>query len=147
TNVNSHIALGTALLRQKKWDDAIAQYRTAIELDPKNALAHSNLGEALAGQGKLDEAVAEHRKAIELDPNYALAHYRLGVALFNQCELSDGTTRKHIDAIPNRAAKLPKLAEAAACFKKVIDLDPNLFESYVGLGSVLRYQGQFDEAI
>ena len=49
-------------------DEAIACYRKAIELDPKNATAHSNLGNALRAKGQLDEAIACYKKAIELDP-------------------------------------------------------------------------------
>ncbi len=54
-------------------DEAIAEYRKAIELDPKYVYAHNNLGMALRDKGRVDEAIAEWKKVIELDPKNARA--------------------------------------------------------------------------
>jgi tetratricopeptide (TPR) repeat protein len=62
-------------------DEAIAEYRKAIELDPRLAVTHYNLGLALRDQHKTDEAIAAYRKAIELDPRLALLHSNLGSEL------------------------------------------------------------------
>src|SRR5579863_2391549 len=43
--------LGIELLSRGKLDEAIAQYREAVRLNPKNEDAHFNLGTALAKQG------------------------------------------------------------------------------------------------
>src|SRR5262249_34016514 len=90
---------------------------------------------------------ARYRTAIELDRTSARTHHGLGTVLFNQCELLDWYTRDYIEVDPHLAGKLPKLAEAAACFKKAIELDHKHAESYMMLGVVLRYQGRLDEAI
>jgi tetratricopeptide (TPR) repeat protein len=58
-------------------DEAIASYRTAMELDPTFANPHNQLGVALKDQGHLDLAIASYRKAIELDPKHALARNNL----------------------------------------------------------------------
>ncbi len=76
-----HLARGTALFEQSKWDEAIAEYREALRLKPDDAVAHRNLGAALYGKGDLDGAIAEYREALRLQPNYAQAHANLGVAL------------------------------------------------------------------
>ena len=60
------INLGTALQAKNQLDEAIAEYRKAIELDPKYAPAHYNLGNALRAKNQLDEAIAEYKKAIDL---------------------------------------------------------------------------------
>ena len=73
-----------ALERQGKLEEAIAEYRTAIRIQPDFALAHNNLGSALDRKGKRDEAIAEHRTAIRLQPDFALAHNNLGSALDRQ---------------------------------------------------------------
>src|SRR5260370_160177 len=73
--------LKAALRGQGKLDDAIAEYRRAIEIDPNYAFAHNNLGVALRGQGKLDDAIAEYRRAIEIDPNSERARRNLELAL------------------------------------------------------------------
>ena len=66
----------SALQAKNQLDEAMAEFRKAIELDPKFAMAHFNLGMALKAKNQLDEAIAEYRKAIELDPKLANAHYQ-----------------------------------------------------------------------
>ena len=95
-------------MNQGKLDEAIAEYRAAIELNPKYAYAHTNLGNALYRQGKLDEAIACFRQAIEIEPKLATAHSNMGVALFAQ----------------------GKLSEAIACYRQVIDINPKLAPVY-----------------
>jgi tetratricopeptide (TPR) repeat protein len=53
--------MGNLLRDQEKYDDAIAEYRTAIQLDPNYALPHNQLGEVLlVYQNKPDQAMASH---------------------------------------------------------------------------------------
>ena len=44
------------LARQGRTDEAIAEFRKAIDADPKFTPAYNNLAEALAKQGKLEDA-------------------------------------------------------------------------------------------
>ena len=52
-------------------DEAMAEYRRAIQLDSKLAVAHNALGECLQARDELDEAIAEYRRAIELESKAA----------------------------------------------------------------------------
>jgi tetratricopeptide (TPR) repeat protein len=52
-----------------KLDDAIAEYRHAIETDPAYSWAHNNLGLIWRDQGKIDDAIAEFRSAAQLEAN------------------------------------------------------------------------------
>jgi tetratricopeptide (TPR) repeat protein len=72
--------LGTALYRKGQVDEAIACYKKAIELDPKDAYGHNGLGWALFCKDQVDEAIACYKKAIELNPNYAQARKNLAQA-------------------------------------------------------------------
>jgi tetratricopeptide (TPR) repeat protein len=65
-----HNNLGSALLGQHITEEAIAEYKKAIELDPWYALPHRNLAIILSAQGKIDEADAEDQKAKELGANH-----------------------------------------------------------------------------
>jgi superkiller protein 3 len=113
------------LQQQRKLDDAIAAFRKAVELDPKNARAHNNLGGSLLNRGRLDEAFACCKKAIELDPKYRQAHQNLGAIHFKQ----------------------RRLDEAIACFKNAIELDPQIASAHTYLGVALREKGRLNEAI
>ena len=68
---DAHSELALALRDQGKLDDAIIEFRDAIEIDPKDVDAPNNLGVAPRDQGKLDDAVAESRRTIEIDPKDA----------------------------------------------------------------------------
>ena len=69
------------LSSQGKPDEAIAEFREAIRLNPDDPAAHMNLGNALYGQGSLAEAIAELRAAIRLKLDDARAHNNLAWAL------------------------------------------------------------------
>ena len=49
---------------------AEVDYRVALEIDPKSAVAASGLGRTLAKQGKLADAAGLYQKAAELDPGF-----------------------------------------------------------------------------
>ena len=62
-------------------EGAIAEYRTAIRLQPDHADAHSNLGCALQAKDDLDGAITEWRTALHLQPDHADAQRNLDIAL------------------------------------------------------------------
>ena len=76
-----HNNLGNALARKGRLDDAIVQYRTAVELRRDFADAHSNLAAMLAKKGRLVEATAEYETALAIPPEDAAAHLRLAPLL------------------------------------------------------------------
>lgn len=80
----AHNDAGNILLAQGKTEEAIAEYRKAIEFDPLYAWPHNNLGYAFSGQGKTEDAIAEYCKAIELDPSLEKPHNNLDYALREQ---------------------------------------------------------------
>jgi tetratricopeptide (TPR) repeat protein len=80
-----HNNLAQALLKDKKTDEAIAEYNTAATLDPTNAgMYFFNLGAVLTNQGKSDEAIAAFDKALAADPAKADAYYWKGVNLLGK---------------------------------------------------------------
>jgi len=57
---NAHSNRGNTLHSQGKVDEAIAEYREALRIDPNHRDARYNLGIALYDQGALDEAIVEY---------------------------------------------------------------------------------------
>jgi tetratricopeptide (TPR) repeat protein len=113
--------------RQKHYDEAEAQFRKALAVDPQNATILNYLGYMFADRGvKLDEALTMIRKAVELDPqnyayldslgwvyfktgNYALAEENVRKA--NERNSGDPTIHDHLGEIYEKTGKL-KLAVA-----------------------------------
>jgi tetratricopeptide (TPR) repeat protein len=56
--------LGTALAAQGQWEEAIAAYSKAAELEPGSAIVHHYLGHTLSIVQRWEEAIASYRKRL-----------------------------------------------------------------------------------
>jgi len=57
-----------------KLNEAIEQYKQALQLKPDYARAHVNLGVALIKLGKPEDAIRHYEEALRIEPDYAAAH-------------------------------------------------------------------------
>lgn len=73
----ARIRKGNWLLEQKLYDEAIAEYKQAIQINPESKGARCGLGSAYLEKGMLDEAGTEFRAVLELDPDHEAA--RIGL--------------------------------------------------------------------
>ena len=73
--------LGVALVNQGRLQDALPQFRSAVEAAPWYAQAHMNLGNALVLSGKLEDGIEHFRTALELDDRDYRCAFNLGQAL------------------------------------------------------------------
>jgi TolB-like protein/Tfp pilus assembly protein PilF len=64
-----------------RFDEAIAEGKRAIELDPLSPVINTDLGQNLYNARRYDEAIAQLRKTLEIDPTFFYAHFNLGIAL------------------------------------------------------------------
>ncbi|MGH9378528.1 MAG: tetratricopeptide repeat protein [Terriglobia bacterium] len=80
-----HNFRGIVLTRLGKQDDAAAEYREAIQLDPKLVAAYRNFGLLEFSEGHIEEARVTLSKALELAPSDSYARYDLG-----EVELHEG---------------------------------------------------------
>jgi len=62
-------------------DEAIAEAKRALELDPVSLIINTNLGDTYFYAGQFDKAIDQHRKSLLLDADFAPAHLYLGRAL------------------------------------------------------------------
>ena len=61
-----------------RFDDAIAEGKRAVELDPLSLVINADLGMNYHYARRYDEAIAQLRKTLEMDPGYYYAHVDLG---------------------------------------------------------------------
>lgn len=74
---------GIDYLHRKQYDQAIAIFREALQIQPEYADALDNLGKALEAADKGGEAIAQFDKAISIAPEKAAAYADKGQALFH----------------------------------------------------------------
>ena len=156
---DAHFHRGDVLVDQGKLEEAVAEFREAIRINPGLAEAHVYLGTILGHQRKLDEAVAEFREAIRIDPDLAEAHVYLGTILGHQGKVAEAVAvlREAIWLKPdsalahfNLATTLQtqgKLETATAEFRTAIRLKPNDVEAHYSLGNALQARGKLEESI
>lgn len=135
-NVDAHYLLGAACLSLRRLDEAAASLRRALELSPNHADAHHHLGVTLAHRGCLDEAILSLQNATRLNPHSAEMSKNLRDLLMIR------DTRLAIALIGQG-----KLEEAATCYRRVLELNPDVADTHNNLGTVFRKLGRHDEAV
>ena len=116
---------GYVLFNKRQYEDALAAFDQACNLDSSFADAHEGRGTALFSLGRMEEALEAYARAIQLNPSYAAAFSGKGNILF--------------------ASK--NYAGALQAYEHAILLDPSLGDAYIGKGNALYYLGRHDEAI
>jgi len=125
-----HVLNAEALETQGKWQEAAAEYRKIIEINPMLPGIHARLGRALLSlpQPTAEDAAQakkEFELELEIDPNNATAEYVLGELAKNEGD--NGAAIRH--------------------YTRATRIDAGFAEAYLGLGSALVAQQQFAEAI
>ncbi len=64
-----------------RFDEAIAEGKRAVELDPLSLVINADLGMNYYYARRYDEAITQLRKTLEMDPGYYYAHVNLGQVL------------------------------------------------------------------
>ncbi len=112
------------LLERNKPDDALAAYRQAAVLQPKDPEPHVSAGALLEKQNKPADAEQEYQEALALDPN------------------SDALT-----GLVNLYTHGRRFPEAADYLRKFVAAHPKDAAGHIQLGRVLAAEGKNDEAI
>lgn len=117
--------LGDAYRQAGRSDDAVAEFRAALELDPNNPAALSNLGALMAERGDHTEALRLYERALEADPDNATAENNRGQELMLRSRTDEGI----------------------ASFERSISLDPLNEEARRNLAMALAGSGRTEDAI
>jgi protein O-mannosyl-transferase len=125
TSYMGHNNLGAIFLGKGQVDDAIARFRSALEILPNHGNAHGNLANALLRTGRTEEAVTHFRRAAEIEPDNAKAHSDLAFGLLQAGQID----------------------EAFAHAQKAVQLQPTSAEAHNILGLVFLARGQLNDAV
>lgn len=97
---NTHTNLGSALDDAGRPDEAIAEYKIALQLAPRDAKTHYNFAIFYQKHKDIPNAVSELRIAAKIAPDWPTPHIMLArllkdsdpKAAFDQCIIADGLT-------------------------------------------------------
>ncbi|MFL5562832.1 MAG: protein kinase domain-containing protein [Gemmatimonadaceae bacterium] len=126
TLAEAHASLAWSLfIYDWDWAAAEAEFRRAIDLDPRYATAHQWYSFLLASRRAFGDALVEAHTAVELDPGSVSARRSLAWNYYYARRYEQ--TRYHLD--------------------RAIEMNPNAEENYRVLGLTLAIEGELDEAI
>lgn len=158
-NYVMHNNLGNLLQKENKLDEAMIQYRRALEAKPNFFKALNNLGDALRINKDYPRAIATLQRAIENKPESAIAYNNLGIALQEQNDIEGAIScyqkaldldRHYLSALNNLGLAFyaqNQLDKAIKPLKEAIRIDSEYAEAHNSLAAVLQQLQRFDEAI
>jgi tetratricopeptide (TPR) repeat protein len=155
---SSHYNLGNYHLNRNDPKQAISSYNTALELEPRAALAMVNASLAYARLGEIKKADESLKKALKADPNNAAANFNMGLlkAEQNDPKGAEQYLKKALKADPQMAQAAynlcillskDRLEESVSCCQKAADLRPHDPRYAYTLAFYLNQQGNRDKAV
>jgi TolB-like protein/DNA-binding winged helix-turn-helix (wHTH) protein/Tfp pilus assembly protein PilF len=122
----AHGALGFVLCYSDwNWPAAEAEFKRAIDLNPRSDTGRGDYALYLANMGRSEEAIAEMKKTLESDPLSVLGRWNLGWMYWTS----------------------GKLDPAIEQFQKILEIAPNSPDGHQGLGMVYVFENRHAEAI
>jgi len=155
------VTRGIDLFIEKRFDEAIGEFRRGIALAPNSALAvdaYNQIAQAYTQQNDSDNAIAAYQQSLRLDPTRADTRIALGNLYYFEKHYPEAL-REYEQAVrldpsaPNRfslgQAYLAggNYSEAESQFRRVRDMAPNEPSGNYGLGQTYAAQGRHDDAI
>jgi Flp pilus assembly protein TadD len=116
----AHHNLGNVLLKLGKVDEAVEQFRTALNMEPGEKLMRLNLAYALALQGNTAAAAAEFQELIRRHPQDPRAYNNLGRLLMGEGKLTEAIPlfREALRLKPDYGQARQNLEKAALQLRK-----------------------------
>ena len=149
---------GSFLYSQNKFDDAIIEFRKALELHPVLSMAYENLGTAYLATRQNAEAIKVCKRAIALWPQKSSLHMRLGYAYYELHDsdmayqsltraLSLGARENHIFyCLGTIYQSRRELKKAKECYLQAVMIYPDDADSHLNLGRVFFSLKEYSSA-
>src|SRR5213592_3397115 len=131
-----HFSKARLLDDQGQANEAIDEYKKALELEPRNSLIYSEMADSYARNNKVREAMDAANKAIQLDKDNIDAHRLL--------------TSIYLSIIGRTTAQQPPspdtINSAIHEFEEIIRIDPTERLPFLMLGRLYGIKGDRDKA-
>jgi tetratricopeptide (TPR) repeat protein len=153
-----HYNLGNVYARKGLNEEAISEFKQALECDPHLAQAYVNLGGLYFQKDDLDGCIDANQKATQLDPNLPMAHSNLGFAHLQKGDFLRAieACRRAIELAPdllqahnNLAVAYLQMDDLAASIDaslKVLALNDRFAPAHFNLALAYRLSGNTDQA-
>ena len=147
------------LFELKKYDDAIKNWKKAIELNPQYHFGYNNLGNVFLKKNKLQEALDCYDKAIDINSQYYEAYHNKGNVLkkmkdtLNAIKSFDKALQIKSDYLPALKSKSDLYVKQKNFTKAMIELDkiliyePNNAISYIQKADILCKNNNLKEGV
>lgn len=150
--------LGMLAAQDGRSDEAIANLKQAIELNPGYTVALENLGNVYRQQHRWAEAQATFKRALATDPNDADVNYGLAMTFAQQGEVQNA--EKYFDAALNLRPDYPealnnlgvlylntrRIDQGMKSFETCVRVAPEFDQAYINLAKVFAQRGERDRA-
>jgi|CXWL01.1.fsa_nt_gi TolB-like protein len=125
-----HLWLGNILMFQKRFDEALVEFKLARDADPLSLIASAEIANGLTAARRYDEAISQASETLKLDPNFFTARYYLGraylykgmpeeaIAEFRKAT-APGDRRRVMGLLASALIRSGKRAEAMEIFDQV----------------------------
>ncbi len=151
--------LAIDLTQKGRPEEALREWKKAIELNPEDARAQFNLALALERQGQPGEAVKHYERATLIDPGNESAYTNLSrlladagkldmaIACLKKCLANRPESVKAHGNLGALLIQKGHTEEAIEHCRKALAIDPGYADAHNSLGIALSGKGQLDEAI
>lgn len=116
---------GDACFFENRYEDAIAAYNLALQIQPDLADTWNNRGVVLTRMQRYPEAIASYEQATAIRPNYPDAWNNRGVVLL----------------------ELQKYQEAIACYEQAIQAKPDYADAWNNRGVAFSKMQEYEQAV
>lgn len=154
----AHTLLGVALSREKRWDDAIAAFDSALATAPDDTEAVSNRGATLFAMGRTKEGVEylleqHHRLPRSFSIIRTLGHalFKLGRAK-EAAQFLEGVAarspnpRRFYGELSTHFYNQDELEIGLYCARKAVEVEPEDAAAHGNLGVMYRRLGRYKDA-
>ena len=154
-----HNSLGTAYLINLRLDDAMSEFKRALEINPRDTVANLNLANLLRASGEYSLAVGYYRKHIEINPADSDGHGGLGITLLALARDEEGQSElaRATELGPDNFRFFTQLAffqitrkktgQAREAINQALKIQPRYIWSHITKANIDSFEGKSGDAL